>query len=198
MKAGETRDGNELSTGDDLMKPTGSSLKSPLRDGPQRPPEAPLHPHSCLHPQQTHRTPPAAHPPRGRSTIPIWICPTRPPSLYQAGPMHPDRAPPQPDWAPPVVLRSRKARSGRARAVSMNLDLSRSEWRTDKVEVVRVMEGGGSRRSILGPGSLVRLSQEAPHTSSPSTWGSSAVVLRRSAQDPRDKTRAWRRHTVLI
>uniref|UniRef100_A0A672GRS1 Rho GTPase activating protein 23 n=1 Tax=Salarias fasciatus TaxID=181472 RepID=A0A672GRS1_SALFA len=217
-KVGESREGSESSMGEELKKQTGSSLKSPQRDGPQRPPEAPLYPHSCLYSQQTLGPPPAAQPPRGRSTIPVWISPTRPPSLYQTGrpqpdrgplqpdrgplqpdrgPLQPDRGPLQPDWGPPVALRSRKARSGRARAVSMNLDLS-YEWRTDKVEVVRVIEAGGPRHSILGPGSLVRLSQEAPHPSSQSPRGSSAVVLRRSTQDPRDKTRAWRRHTVLV
>lgn len=110
--------------------------------------------------------------------------------------------------------------------MSMNLDLElgRSDdrvrgWRAERVEVIRVIEGtpgqhgsvGVPQGSIVGPRSiqqidpLPRLVQEAPPLSSSSSgWidqsspGSSTVVLRRSALDPRDKTRAWRRHTVVV
>lgn len=110
--------------------------------------------------------------------------------------------------------------------MSMNLDLElgRSEdkvrgWRAERVEVIRVIEGAPSQHgsvgvpqgSVIGPGSvrqidpLPRLAQEAPPLSSSSSgWidqsspGSSTVVLRRSGLDPRDKTRAWRRHTVVV
>ncbi|XP_035853328.1 rho GTPase-activating protein 23-like isoform X3 [Sander lucioperca] len=152
---------------------------------------------------------------RGHPTVPFWICPTRLPNLYH-----------QPDWNQSVPVRYRKTRGGRTRAVSMNLDLElcRSEdrirgCRAERVEVITVIEGapgqhgcvGVPQGSIVGPGSieqkdpLPHLVQESPPLSSSSSgWidksslGSQAVVLRRSALGPRDKTRAWRRHTVVV
>ncbi|XP_034717193.1 rho GTPase-activating protein 23-like isoform X3 [Etheostoma cragini] len=152
---------------------------------------------------------------RGHPKVPFWICPTRLPNLY-----HP------PDWNQSVPVRYRKTRGGRTRAVSMNLDLElcRSEdrirgCRAERVEVIRVIEGtpgqhgcvGVPQGSIVGPGSieqkdpLPHLVQDSPHLSSTSSgWidqssqGSQAVVLRRSALGPQDKTRAWRRHTVVV
>ncbi|XP_069024626.1 rho GTPase-activating protein 23-like isoform X2 [Embiotoca jacksoni] len=161
---------------------------------------------------------------RGRPTVPLWISPTRPPNLYQMS-SSPDSQ--QPDWNQSAPVRHRKTRGGRTRAVSMNLDLElgRSEdrvrgWRADKVDVIRVTEAapgqpgrvGIPQGSIVGPGSvqqigpLPHLAQEAPPplSSSTSGWidqsspGPSTVVLRRSALDPRDKTRVWRRHTVVV
>lgn len=159
---------------------------------------------------------------RGRPTVPFWICPTRLPNLYQASSFHGTQ---QPDWNQSAPVRYRKTRGGRTRALSMNLDLElgRSEdrvrgWRAERAEVIRVIEGtpgqhgcvGVPHRSIVGSGSIQQidplpcLAQEAPSLSSSSAWinqsspGSSTVVLRRSALDPRDKTKAWRRHTVVV
>ncbi|TKS90245.1 Rho GTPase-activating protein 23 [Collichthys lucidus] len=159
---------------------------------------------------------------RGRPTVPFWICPTRLPTsnLYQASSFHGTQ---QPDWNQSAPVRYRKMRGGRTRALSMNLDLElgRSEdrvrgWRGERVEVIRVNEKtpdqhgcvGVPQGSIVGPRSnqidpLPRIAQEAPPLSSSSfldqsSPGSSTVVLRRSALDPRDKARAWRRHTVVV
>lgn len=161
---------------------------------------------------------------RGHPIVPFWICPARLPSLYQASSFYGTQ---QPDWNQSAPVRYRKTRGGRTRAISMNLDLElgRSEdrvrgWRAERVEVIRVIEGtrgqhgcvGVPQGSVVGPGSvqqidpLPRLAQEAPPLSSSSSgWidqtspGSHTVVLRRSALDqPRDKTRAWRRHTVVV
>ncbi|KAM3591482.1 uncharacterized protein V6R79_002447 [Siganus canaliculatus] len=160
---------------------------------------------------------------RGQPTVPFWICPTRLPNHYQTPALH--RAQ-QPDWNQPAPVRYRKNRGGRTRAVSLNLDLelSRNEervrgWRSDRVEVIRVFEGtthqpgsvGVPQGSVMGPASILqiepppRVAQEAPSLSSfssgwinPSSSSSSTVVLRRVALEPRDKTRAWRRHTVVV
>ncbi|XP_070783162.1 rho GTPase-activating protein 23-like [Enoplosus armatus] len=156
---------------------------------------------------------------RGCSTVPFWIPPTRLPSLYQASSFHGTQ---QPDWKQSAPVRYRKTRGGRTRAISMNLDfeLGRSEdrirgGRAERVEVIRVVEatpcGSVPQGSIVGPRSiqqidpLLHLAQKAPPLSSSSSgWidqsspGSSTVVLRRSALDPRDNSRAWRRHTVVI
>ncbi|XP_070707655.1 rho GTPase-activating protein 23-like isoform X2 [Pempheris klunzingeri] len=182
----------------------------------------------CSHHQihATYPTPPAvANPPshlrphnlsRGHPTVPFWICPTRLPNIYQASSFNRTQ---QPDWNQSAPVRYRKTRGGRTRAVSMNLDLElgRSEdgvrgWRAERVEVIRVIDGaqgqhgcgGVGPRSIQHIDPLPRLVQEAPPLSSSSGWkdqsspGPSTVVLRRSTLDPRDKTRAWRRHTVVV
>lgn len=162
--------------------------------------------------------------PRGRPTVPLWICPARPPNLHQSSSFHGTQ---RPDWNPSAPVRYRKTRGGggrgRTRAVSMTLDLEigRSEdgfrGRGDRVEVVPVVEGTlaqhgctGVPRRLTGPGSsqqinsFPRFAHEAPALSSSSAWmdqsphGSSTVVLRRSALNPRDKTKAWRRHTVIV
>lgn len=176
------------------------------------------------------RLPPTATPPsnlrpqnltRGHPMVPLWLSPTRLPSLYQSSSFH---GPQQPDWNQPVPVRYRRPRGGRTRAMSMNLDfeLGWSEervrgWRAEKVEVIRVIEAGPGQHGCVGvpQGSIVdpwpiqqidslpHLAQEAPPLSS-SGWidqssrGSSTVVLRRSALGPQDKTRAWRRHTVVV
>ncbi|XP_071780787.2 rho GTPase-activating protein 23-like [Centroberyx gerrardi] len=162
---------------------------------------------------------------KARPIIPSWLSPTRPPNLYQASSLHGTQ---QPEWNQPVPVRYRKTRGGRTRAMSMNLDLElgKSEdrvrgWRGERVEVIRVIEGAPSpyghigvpQGSIVGPVSiqqrsridpLPRFAQEAPPLPpSSSGWtdpslGPPAVVLRRSALDPRDKRRAWRRHTVVV
>uniref|UniRef100_A0A3Q3NLK5 Rho GTPase activating protein 23b n=1 Tax=Labrus bergylta TaxID=56723 RepID=A0A3Q3NLK5_9LABR len=160
---------------------------------------------------------------RGRPTVPFWICPNRLPTLYQAPSFHGTQ---HPDWNQSAPVRYRKTRGGRTRAVSMNLDVEFGRgddivrgWRADRVEVIRVIDetlgqrgrDGVPQGSILGPRSiqqidpLPRLQKEAPPFSSSSSGlidqspaGPSTVVLRRSALDPRDKTRAWRRHTVVV
>lgn len=160
------------------------------------------------------------NPGRGRPAFPIWISPTRLPGLHQASSFHATR---QPDWNQPVPVRHRKTRGGRTRAVSMNLDLelgrTEDRVRTGRTDAVRAAEAAPGRRgcvgvsqgSVVGPKSnqqvdplpcLVRRSPPLPSSSSgwidQSPPGSSAVVLRRSGLDPRDKTRAWRRHTVVV
>ncbi|KAK5851390.1 hypothetical protein PBY51_002190 [Eleginops maclovinus] len=168
----------------------------------------------------TESTPPSNMRPhnqaRGHPIVPFWIRPTRLPSLYQSSSFYGTQ---QPDWNQSVPVRYRKTRGERTRAVSMNLDLElgRGEdrvrgWRAERVEVGRVIEGtpgqaarvGVPQGLIVGPGSiqemdpLPRLAQEpTPHSSS-SSPDSHPVVLRRSGLAPRDKTRAWRRHTVVV
>lgn len=159
---------------------------------------------------------------RGHPTVPFWICPTRLPNPHLGCSFHETQ---HPEWNQSAPVGYRKTRGGRTRAMSMNLDLElgRSEdrvmgWRAEMVEVIRVIEGPPGQhgcvevpsRSTGGPGSIQQvdplpcLTQEAPSLSSSSAWidqgstGSSTVVLRRSALDPRDKTRAWRRHTVVV
>ncbi|XP_071318311.1 rho GTPase-activating protein 23 isoform X3 [Trachinotus anak] len=162
---------------------------------------------------------------RGHPLVPFWNSPTRLPSLYQASTFHRTQ---QPDLNQPVPVRYRKTRGGRTRAMSMNLDfeLGRNEDRVrggraerERVEVIRVIEAapgqhgcvGVSQGSIVGPKSIQQIDtfphlvqSPLPLSSSSSGWidqsspGSSTVVLRRSALDPRDKMRAWRRHTVVV
>lgn len=152
---------------------------------------------------------------RTRSAGPLWIRPTqRPPA---------QRLPAQrPDWNQVVPLRHRKPRGGRTRAVSMTLELEVS-----RREAEGVQEGGGTPSGWRGraanssarrtAASLPRLAHGAPSPSSssssssspppPSAWmgagiqgssSSSAGVLRRTTLDPRDKTKAWRRHTIIV
>lgn len=172
------------------------------------------------------RLPPASNPPshprphnlaRGHPVVPLWLSPTRLPSLYQSSSSHGTQ---HSDWNQSVPVRYRKPRGGRTRAMSMNLDLElewREDrvrgWRAEKVEVIRVTEAGpghipqGSAvapRSVSPIDPLPCIGQEAPLSSSSSGWieqgceGSSTVAMRRSALGPRDKTRAWRRHTVVV
>lgn len=246
VKDGETTEGSDsLGGGEEGVKSvereTNNGTKKSGKENKQRvtSPGTQLQPrpNSFLYShQQSHATyprpPPVVHPPshlrpdnpgRGRPTVPVWISPTRLPSLQQASSFHGTR---QPDWNQPVPVRHRKTRGGRTRAVSMNLDLELGRiegtvrgGRTERVEVVRVTESapgqhgyiGVSQGSVVGPKSnqqidpLPCLVQKTPPLpSSSSGWidqsspGSSAVVLRRSALDPRDKTRAWRRHTVVV
>uniref|UniRef100_A0A3Q1JH21 Rho GTPase activating protein 23b n=1 Tax=Anabas testudineus TaxID=64144 RepID=A0A3Q1JH21_ANATE len=159
---------------------------------------------------------------RGHPMVPLWLSPTRPPSFYQSSSFYGTQ---QQDWNQPAPVRYRKSRGGRTRAMSMNLDfeLGWSEdrirgWRAEKVEVIRVIEAGPGQHGCIGvpQGSIVDprpiqqigpppfLAQEAPPLSSSSSrWidqslPESTVVMRRSALGPRDKTRAWRRHTVVV
>ncbi|XP_062234522.1 rho GTPase-activating protein 23-like isoform X7 [Platichthys flesus] len=159
----------------------------------------------------------------GRPTVPFWISPTRPPSLYHASSFHGTQ---QPEWSQPSAVCYRKTRGGRTRAISMNLELELSRnddrvrgCRAERVEVIRVIEGAPGQHgyvrvpqgSTVGPrlrpqiDTLPRLPHRAPPLSSSSPgWidqnapGSSSVVMRRSGLDPRDKTRAQRRHTVVV
>lgn len=144
----------------------------------------------------------------GRPIVPLWISPTRLPNLYQSSSFH---GTPQAQWNKSASVRSRKTKSGRTRALSMNLDLEleRSEdrvrrWRAERVEVIRVIEGtpgqhgcvGISHQSVVLPGSI---QQTGPISQiDQSSTESSTVVLRRLTVDTRDKTKAWRRHTVIV
>lgn len=245
VKAGETTEAKDsLVEGEEAEKDKGEGLSSGTkkfqRESRQRTNLAgtapQLRPNSFLYSHhQNHATyprhPPTTNPPshlrphnlaRGHPMVPLWLSPTRLPSLYQSSSFHGTQ---QPDWNQPVPVRYRKSRGGRTRAMSMNLDfeLGWNEdrvrgWRAEKVEVIRVIEAGPGQHgcvgvpqgSILDPRSILqtdpvpRIAQEAPLSSSSSGWidqrspGSSTVVLRRSALGPQDKTRAWRRHTVVV
>lgn len=209
----------------DARNKAGSSTKGfQSESGPtSTTPAQKLRPNSFLYSHQyiqsaSLRPPPITNPPsslrnpnlaRGHPTIPFWICPTRPPNLYQA-------AGRQPDWNQSVTVHYRQTGGGRVRATSMNLDLEqdRSEervrgWEADRVEVIRMTEGAPRQHGGFPQGSLVASasiqqidSLPLPSPSSQcighSSHGSSIVVLRRSAPDPRDKMRAWRRHTVVV
>ncbi|XP_024119166.1 rho GTPase-activating protein 23 isoform X3 [Oryzias melastigma] len=168
-----------------------SDLPSPHHSGLRAPP--PIDPY----PLKGHS------PARGRP-IPFWVPPSMYPNLYQP----PSRQGMQPPHMGQSV-RFRKNIGERARARSMCLDseLDKSErrargWRADKVEVIRVMEGTmGPRGSVLSPGSLQKMdslpfSFSSPSWIDPRAQRSSTVVLRGLA--PRDKTRALRRHTVVV
>ncbi|XP_055360468.1 rho GTPase-activating protein 23-like isoform X4 [Betta splendens] len=193
----------------------------------------PLRPSSFLYSHHQNHTiyPPATNPPshprlhnlpRGHPVAPLWLSPTRLPSLYQSCSPHGTQ---HSDWNQSVPIRYRKPRGGRTRAVSMNLDLElgwREDrvrgWRAEKVEVIRVIEAGPGQHGCVGipqgsivdpssaspTGPLPHFGQDAPLSSSSSGWieqrsqGSSTVAMRRSAPGPRDKTRAWRRHTVVV
>lgn len=148
---------------------------------------------------------------RGSPTVPFWICPNRFPNLSDSSSFHRSL---QPDSAP---VHYRKAIGGRTRPTSMNLDLELG-CRAERVEVIKVIEGtphphgcvGFPHRSAAVPRSNQPIdltpfvSQEALHLSSSSAWinqsstGSSTVVLRRSGLGPREKMRAWHRHTVIV
>lgn len=160
--------------------------------------------------------------PRGRP-VPTWLSPTRLPNLYRDSGLHGAQ---QPERTQPAPVLYRKTRGGKTRAMSMNLDLElgRSEnsirgRRGERMEVIRVVDGAQSQRGrvgvpqgfILNPASIQQRDpfphfvQNVPHLPpTPSGWtdqstiGSSTVVLRRSAVNPRDRTRAWRRHTVVV
>ncbi|CAL8303645.1 unnamed protein product [Lota lota] len=125
----------------------------------------------------------------------------------------------EPECNHPVSVRYHKARVGRERAVSMNLDLEMhqvGDWRRERVEVISVIEGvprvfGAPQGSILGPAAIqqrppridqLRSTAAEAQTLSPSSLRfmdpDAAVVLRKSAMDSRDKRRAFRRHTVVV
>ncbi|GLD64268.1 rho GTPase-activating protein 23-like protein [Lates japonicus] len=244
VKDGETAKRNDSLVGGeeaekDIGEETGDGTKKLERESSQRATLSgtPLRPNSFLYSNHqisaTYPRPsPVINPPsylrpdnlaRGRPTVPFWISPTRLPGLYHACSF---KGTQQADWSQPALVRYRKTRGGRTRAVSMNLDLelSRNEdrvrgWRTERVEVIRVIEGapgqhgcvGVPQGSVVGPKSIQKidpipgLAQRAPPLSSSSSgWvdqsspGSSTVVLRRSALEPQDKMRAWRRHTVVV
>lgn len=171
----------------------------PEHGGPGIEPQ-PLHPHhQATYPRLPSTADPLPRPrrlDRGHQTVPLWFSPRRVPSMHQSSSCR----------RPGVHYR-------KTRATSVNLDSLWGVWgwRADKVEVIRVTDRVGvPQGSTLGPGSVQqldpapRLAQEAPlRSSSSSGWtdersaGSSAVVLR-STPGPRDKTRAWRRHTVVV
>ncbi|KAK2815467.1 hypothetical protein Q5P01_025934 [Channa striata] len=157
-----------------------------------------LHPNSfCYSNHQSHaayiRFPPMTVSPsnlrpqnvtKGHPMVPLWLSPTRLPSLYQSPSVYQSQ---QPEWNQPVQVRHRKSRCGRIRAISMNPEFELGwnkdtikGWSAQKVEVVRVIEEG--------PGKIG--SVEVPQ--------GSVVKRRRSALGPQEKTKVWRRHTVVV
>lgn len=148
-------------------------------------------------------------PVRTRSAGPLWIRPTQRPPIQ--------RLPAQrPDWNQVVPLRHRKTRGGRTRAVSMTLELEVGRREADEGQ-----EGGGTSSSWRGSAAASdtrRMAHGAPPPSSsssssssptpPSVWtgkvvpgsslSSAGVLRRRTTLDPRDKTKAWRRHTIIV
>ncbi|XP_077959354.1 rho GTPase-activating protein 23-like isoform X7 [Gasterosteus aculeatus] len=223
-KASEIAEGKDVLSGEEEGNRTSNGAKKeswrttapPLNATQQNLFRRPHHRIDATYPKPdpSHSRPRA--PAREHSTIPLWICPTRVPSICPSG-----YGTQQPDWNQSAPVRYRKTRGGRTRAISMNVDLElcRSDervrgWRAERVEVIRVIEGapdqhgrvGVPQGSIVGPGSIQQMDPlpRRPLLSSSSAWtdlsspGSHPVVLRRSAMDPRDKTRAWRRHTVVV
>ncbi|XP_074519184.1 rho GTPase-activating protein 23-like isoform X2 [Halichoeres trimaculatus] len=220
VKASETTKGQ-----DPGVKEEASGKDPGSRKGKQDPSFVPSQQNATYPRPPIGTTPPSYpkphYPARGRPQVPFWISPTRLPNLHQASSFHSTQ---HPDWNQSAPVRYRKTRGGRTRAVSMNLDVEfgRSDdrvrgWRADRVEVIRVIEGtqrgaiGVPQGTVLGPrpisgiDPLPRLPRELPPFASSgsgvvdqSPAGSSAVVLRRSAMDPRDTTRRWRRHTVVV
>ncbi|XP_013882613.1 rho GTPase-activating protein 23 isoform X3 [Austrofundulus limnaeus] len=148
------------------------------------------------------RPPPATNTPShlrpARPTIPLWISPRRPPTLHRASGSPSTQ---QPDWSQAAPVHYRKTRL-RATSMNLDLDLGLSEdrvrgWRSDRVQVIQVSEGPPPQRGPAQP------AEPLPLSSSPGWLGSGSqglysVVLRRSARDPRDQSRVWRRHTVVV
>ncbi|KAM8836705.1 rho GTPase-activating protein 23-like isoform 3-T3 [Spinachia spinachia] len=229
-RAPEIAEGNVLCveeeenrTSNGAKKETWRTTASPINASQLRPNRFPRSHHQIDATYPT--TPTTSDPPshlrprasaREHSTFPLWICPTRLPSIYPSC-----YGTQQSDWNQSAPVRYRKTRGGRTRALSMNVDLELGRsgervrgWRAERVEVIRVSEGapdqhgrvGVPQGSIVGPGSIQQLDPlpRRPLLSSSSAWidqsspGSHPVVLRRSAMDPREKTRAWRRHTVVV
>lgn len=207
VKAGESTEGKQSEVGgEEAEKYEGEGMSNDTKKIQTESlpgPASQLRPTSFLYSHhQNHATyprlPPTADPPsnlrlmnqaRGLSKVPLWLSPTRLPSLYKSSSFY---GPQQPDWNQPVPIHYRRPRGGRTRAMSMNLDfeLGWSEervrgWRAEKVEVIRVIEAGPGQHGCVGvpQGSIV---DPRP------------IQLRRSALGPQDKTRAWRRHTVIV
>ncbi|KAM3860060.1 rho GTPase-activating protein 23-like [Diretmus argenteus] len=117
--AGKGREGN----GKDLERENGQDA---LRAAPHPRPNSFLYSHHLLPPNKIHTTYPrppygASHPPHLKSHNLAKACPVIPscrvPKLCQASGLQ------KPEWNQPAPVRYRKTRGGRARAVSMNLDL---------------------------------------------------------------------------
>ncbi|KAK5615013.1 hypothetical protein CRENBAI_007252 [Crenichthys baileyi] len=141
-----------------------------------------------------------------RPNIPFWVSPSRPPIL-QASSCHSSQ---QADRSQALPVRCRKTRGGRTRATSINLELEldrcKEKVRDQRAELVRTGEvlvaqcGNIQQGSVVDAGSTHQI-DPLPTFPSPSGWidqSSSSVVLRRSAKGSQAKTRAWRRHTVVI
>lgn len=163
-------------------------------------------------PQQSHATypqaPAAIRPPgyvkiqsesKERPNIPFWISPSRPPTL-QTSSCHSLQL----DRSQAFPLRCRRSRGGRTRPTSINLELERAHCeelvRGQRAEVIGAGEVLAAQCGYIQQGSAHQINP-IPTFSSPSgliDQRSSSVVLRRSAQDSQAKTRAWRRHTVII
>ncbi|XP_047233077.1 rho GTPase-activating protein 21-like isoform X3 [Girardinichthys multiradiatus] len=170
-------------------------------------------------PQQSHATypkPPAAigqpshvkiqSEAKERPNIPFWISPSRPP-IPQASSYHSSQ---QADRSRAIPVCCRKTGGGWTRATSINLELEldrcKEKVRDQRPELVRTGEvlvaqcGNIQQGSVVDTGSTHQI-DPLPTFPSPSRWidqSSSSVVLRRSAKGSQAKTRAWRRHTVVI
>ncbi|MEQ2218154.1 hypothetical protein XENOCAPTIV_030249 [Xenoophorus captivus] len=170
-------------------------------------------------PQQSHATypkPPAAvgqpshvkiqSEAKERPNIPFWISPSRPP-IPQATSYHSSQ---QADRSRAIPVCCRKTGGGWTRATSINLELEldrcKEKVRDQRPELVRTGEvlvaqcGNIQQGSVVDAGSTHQI-DPLPTFPSPSGWidqSSSSVVLRRSTKGSQAKTRAWRRHTVVI
>ncbi|MEQ2162732.1 hypothetical protein GOODEAATRI_022811, partial [Goodea atripinnis] len=170
-------------------------------------------------PQQSHATypkPPAAigqpshvkiqSEAKERPNIPFWISPSRPP-IPQASSYHSSQ---QADRSRAIPVCCRKTGGGWTRASSINLELEldrcKEKVRDQRPELVRTGEvlvaqcGNIQQGSVVDAGSTHQI-DPLPTFPSPSGWidqSSSSVVLRRSTKGSQAKTRAWRRHTVVI
>ncbi|XP_028975827.2 rho GTPase-activating protein 23 isoform X4 [Esox lucius] len=185
---------------------------SPTTTSPSHPVEASVSPHSKL---------PGL--PRGRSIGPTWLSPSRVP-----GPIQPSNTKKTEQQPLPVRYRKTRSGRARAQSMNLDLIKAEGEGgigrRDDGAEAIRattrvhrhrsssvgVPQGcvaapfkvQGSTRSVaaLAPASV--LSPPLPSPPPPGRTDqrsfSSTVVMRRSALEPRDKRRAWRRHTVVV
>lgn len=212
----EERGGDEGQAADEEHKTPRKERKGGKEAGPSEEGKTDVRNGAAAPPRVRTGTLAGTLPVRTRRDGPVWIRPAqRPPAQ-------------RPDWSQPVPLRHRKPRGGRTRAVSMTLELEvgRSEAElapegggTPSGRRGRAAAAAATPRRVAG--SLPRLAHGAPPPSSsssssssptrpPSAWmgagiqgpsssSSSAVVLRRSTTlDPRDKTKAWRRHTIIV
>ncbi|KAL0984450.1 hypothetical protein UPYG_G00141710 [Umbra pygmaea] len=159
---------------------------------------------------------------RGRSAGPTWLCPSTPPGSTK--PPNIQKTQQQPL---PVRYRKTRGVRARAQSMNLDLVMGEGEGgigRGDDGEMIRAttqvhrhrsssvgvpqgcvvtplkVQGSSRSTSTLVPANS--LSPPLP-SSSPSGWTDhtslgSTVVMRRSALEPRDKGRAWRRHTVVV
>lgn len=161
-----------------------------------------LRPHSFHHLQPPHSAAPLqlTLPPQAGARGPAWMLRSRIPPVYTSSFYVPQPC----NWAPAVPLRLKKTHNARSRALSMTLELEDRArgWRTDKVEVIRVNESGVPQGSAIATMSFQQIPSVPRVNSRTCPWpdhtsSMASVVLRRFPK-PREQSRGWRRHTVMV